>query len=105
MTQSFRPQRDRLIGHNTAHTRNARMQPPLEQCSLHNQVLNLSKRLLLSRAYFMPPPALGIFKRTVVVFPGAGCESYCTISAAVNSSKSLLLHLFQPATRPPTQGD
>lgn len=105
MTQSFRPQRDRLIGHNTAHARNARMQPPLEQYSLHNQVLNLSKRLLLSRAYFTPPPALGIFKRTVVVFPGAGCESYCTISAAVNSSKSLLLHLFQPATRPPTQGD
>lgn len=66
----------------------------------HNNVAFITGRLicqnasLLSRAYFTVPPGLGIFKRTMLVFPAAGYRSYCTASAAVNSSKSLVLHLF-----------
>lgn len=93
MTECIRPQSSRLTGHYTPP--NAGMQPQLQQCSRHKQVLNLSKRLLWSGAYFTAPPGLGIFKRTVVVFPMAGCESYCTIPAVVNSSKSLVA--FIPA--------
>lgn len=98
MTQCSRPQRKRLIGHYTARTQPASLAGERQGYSIkYNNVAFITRCLicqnasLLSRAYFTVPGALGIFKRTVVVFPAAGYQPYCTASAAVNSSKSLVL--------------
>lgn len=84
----------RLIGHYTAHTQRERERERQGYNIKYNNVAFITGCLicqnasLLSRAYFTVPRALGIFKRTMVVFPAAGYQPYCTASAAVNSSKS-----------------